>query len=144
TRCYCRGTSPGHVRSPASGTLPSRGNPAQQGVDPVQAPGDAVEVRERIAVSPLEISEDPPGPVGEEGVVAPGIEGGDGRILSGHEDDAAAAEPDLLQRSRGRMHGVLDEHADRGEHPTENVGIDASGGIGREVLQEDYASVKQE
>src|SRR5438046_5649330 len=101
TRCYCRGTSPGHVRSPASGTLPSRGDPAQQGVDPVQAPGDAVEVRERIAISPLEIPQDTPCPVGEKGVVAPGIEGSDGRILSRHEDNAPASKPNLLQRSRG-------------------------------------------
>src|SRR5438309_7398317 len=96
TPCYCRGTPPRHPRSPPSGTLPSRGDPAQQGVDPVQAPGDAVEVRERIAVSPLELPEDPPCPVGEEDVVAPGVQGGDGCIPSRHEDDAPAAEPDLL------------------------------------------------
>ena len=42
------------------------------------------------------------------------------------------------------MHGVLDEHADRGEHPTEDIGIHVAGGIGGEVLQEDPASVQQE
>src|SRR5439155_19575959 len=78
------------------------------------------------------------------GLEAPGTAGGDGRSLSGHEDDASSADSDLLRGYRGRMHGVLDEHADRGEATTENVGVDASGGIGREVLQEDPASVQQE
>src|SRR5436309_6124737 len=138
-------TAGGHPDSRLSSRYDrAQGQTAHQVVNPLERRGASIEVPEGLSVRLLELAQESQGTPPEPDPVPPRIERRQGRVLPRHEDDTPTAESDLLQRPGRRIHRRLDEHPDRREHPSDDVGVQACGLDRGHMMQEDPASVEEE
>src|SRR5437867_6727548 len=94
-RAVTAGGHPGQPLAPRSDR--SRGNTAHQVVDPKERRSAPIEVLEGLGIRLFELAQESQRAATESDPVPLGIERGHGRVLPPHEDDAPAAESDLLQ-----------------------------------------------